>query len=357
MAHQENPKILLVTDTVNLVSQMRADFKDYAGNTDWVMEDHIHPIFSGQEKTTEHEVYVSTWASMANQPRSYFRQFTAVIIDEAHKVKAVSFKKILEKCDLEYKIGMTGTLHDSLTHRYVTEGLLGESMVLLTNAEGRKMGITADIKVDGIVFEYPDEEKQALAKLNRITPAEKKAGKKDRSYMNELEFLIKHDKRNSKMCEFIMAAPGNSVALFARIEHGMELMRIIKERDPERKVFFISGDVVADDRERLRTILKTETNAIVIASFGVFSTGVNIPALHNLFLCSPTKSMIRLMQSLGRIGRKHKTKGVGRVFHFGDDLRLPRKNARNNHTLRHFIQCVKKYDKEQINYTLTNMPL
>jgi superfamily II DNA or RNA helicase len=357
MAHQENPKVLLVTDTVNLVAQMRADFKDYAGKTDWIMEDHVHPIFSGQEKTTDHEVYVSTWASMAKQPKSYFKQFTAIIIDEAHKVKSKSFQNILERCDLEYKIGMTGTLYDSLTHRYVTEGLLGESMVLLTSAGGRELGITADVKVDGIVFEYGDEEKKALSKLNYISPAEKKAGKRDKSYNNELEFLIKHPKRNAKMCEFIAAAPGNSVALFARIEHGMELMAIIKKQHPDRKLYFISGDVVADDRERLRHILKTETNAIVIASFGVFSTGVNIPALHNLFICSPTKSMIRLMQSLGRIGRKHKTKGIGRVFHFGDDLRLPRKNAKDNHTLKHFIQCVKKYDKEQIDYTLTNMRL
>ena len=357
MAKQENAKVLVVTDTVNLVHQLRADFKDYAGSTDWVMEDHIHPIFSGQEKTTDHEVYISTWASMAKMPRNYFQQFTAVIIDEAHKVKSKSFQTILENCDLEYKIGMTGTLHDSITHKYVTEGLLGQAMVLLTSAEGREMGITSDIKVNGIVFQYDDKEKTALSKLNYITAAEKKAGKKDRSYLNELEFLIAHKGRNEKICEFISHASGNSVGLFARIEHGMELFTMLKELNPKKKVYFISGDVEADDRERLREILKTETDAIIIASYGVFSTGVNIPALHNLFICSPTKSMIRLMQSLGRIGRKHKTKSVGQVFHFGDDLRLPRKNARDNHTLKHFIQCVKKYDKEQINYTLTNMPI
>jgi superfamily II DNA or RNA helicase len=356
-AQEEKPKILIVTDTTNLVAQLEENFEAYSMKDDtWDVKDHVHQIYSGQDKHVDQEIYVSTWASMGRMPAKYFHQFTMVMIDEAHKAKAETFRHILSNSLCVNKIGVTGTLGDLPVHQYVIEGLIGPAMTLLTNKEGRDLGITSEMQIEGVVFQYSEEDRAEIAKMNRITVAERKAGKKDKSYPNEIEWLINHPVRNQRLCDFIAYPDGNSIALFTRIEHGMVLFETLKKQHPDRKVFFISGDVAVADRERLRQIMKTETNAMIVASFGTFSTGVDISNLHQLFICSPIESPIRLMQSLGRVGRLDSSKDIAKVYHFGDDLRRG-KAMKVNHTLRHFKNCFLRYDKEQIPYNLSQMKL
>ena len=73
-------------------------------------------------------------------------------------------------------------------------------------------------------------------------------------------------------------------------------------------MFFVHGGVDTEDREKVREITESENNAIIVASYGTFSTGINIKNLHNVIFASPSKSRIRNLQSIGRVLEKEVTK-------------------------------------------------
>ena len=75
---------------------------------------------------------------------------------------------------------------------------------------------------------------------------------------------------------------------------------MIKENTNGRKIFFVYGGTDSDTREQIRHIVESESDAIIVVSYGVFSVGVNIRNLHNIIFASPSKSRIRNLQSIGR---------------------------------------------------------
>ena len=142
--------------------------------------------------------------------------------------------------------------------------------------------------------------------------------------------------------------------LYARVEaHGAILYDQINNKVEEgRKVFFIHGGVDAEEREEVRRITEEQDNAIIVASYGTFSTGINIKNLHNVIFASPSKSRIRNLQSIGRVLRKGKNKVKAKLYDIADDTTI---NNRKNYTLRHFIERVKIYNQEQFNYDITTI--
>ena len=87
----------------------------------------------------------------------------------------------------------------------------------------------------------------------------------------------------------------------------------------DRKLFYISGETDVDTREQVRTITEKEKNAIIVASMGTFSTGVNIRNLHNIIFASPSKSQIRVLQSIGRGLRKSSDGRKTWLYDISDD--------------------------------------
>ena len=142
--------------------------------------------------------------------------------------------------------------------------------------------------------------------------------------------------------------------LYARVEaHGAILYDQINNKVEEgRKVFFIHGGVDAEEREEVRRITEEQDNAIIVASYGTFSTGINIKNLHNVIFASPSKSRIRNLQSIGRVLRKGKNKVKAKLYDIADDTTI---NNRKNYTLNHFIERVKIYNQEQFNYDITTI--
>ena len=121
-----------------------------------------------------------------------------------------------------------------------------------------------------------------------------------------------------------------------------------------RKVFFISGKTAVEDREAIRHITEKQKNAIIVASYGTFSTGVNIRNLHNIVFASPSKSRIRTLQSIGRGLRLAKEKTFAQLYDVVDNLEYGR---RKNYTLNHFLERLKLYNEEQFDYTIHNIDL
>ncbi len=329
-------KALIIVPTVSLVHQMETDFKDYSINQGHM--DYIHKIMSGQQKDNgEANIVISTWQSIYKMPKKWFEQFDVVIGDEAHLFKANSLISILNKMSTcKYRYGFTGTLDGTQTHKLVLEGLFGPVMQVIQTKELIENKTLSDFRIKAIVLKYPEEVCKEM---------------KQAKYQDEIKFLIQNKKRNQFIKNLTISRRGNTLLLFQLVEkHGKVLYDLIKSDD--RKVFFIHGGVGAEEREEVRAITEKENNAIIVASYGTFSTGINIRNLHNIIFASPSKSKIRNLQSIGRGLRKSETKSIATLYDIADNLSY---KSYHNHTLKHFAIRIKMYNEEEFSYKLYNI--
>ena len=326
--HYIDNKVLIIVPTTSLVYQMKTDFESYN------CKENIHTIMSGKEKTTDDRIVISTWQSIYKMDPNYFDQFDVVIGDEAHLYKAKSLTKIMEKLiNTKYRFGFTGTLDGSQTHKLVLEGLFGPVYQTVTTKKLIDDKHLADFKIQCITLKYSEQVRKIAKTFD---------------YKQEIDFLTKYEPRNKFISKCTVIQKGNTLVLFHIIDHGKaihDLILTLKEKD--RKLFFVYGGTDAETREQIRAIAETETNSIIVASFGTFSTGINIRNLHNIIFASPSKSKIRNLQSIGRGLRKSQTKEKARLIDISDDLSY---KSKINYTLKHFSERIKIYNEERFDY-------
>ena len=331
----DNDKMLIVVPTTNLVTQMYGDFGDYSSHDkSWNVEKYCHKIYSGKEKNTKEQIYISTWQSLYKLPKKYFEQFSVIIGDEAHLATADSLKGILEKSTFcRYKFGTTGTLTDCKTHKLVLEGLFGKTYTATTSKELMDDKHISKLNIQCLQLEYPEEERETLKKA---------------TYQEEIDFIISHQKRNNFICNLALTQKGNTLILFNYVEkHGKVLMKMLMDKVSKRQIFFIAGETDVEQREAIRTATEEEKNAIIVASSGVLSTGVNIKNLQYLIFAHPYKAKIRNLQSIGRVLRLDDKNNKAVLYDIIDDLHWKR---RNNYGLKHWKERLDIYLKEKFDY-------
>lgn len=329
-------KTLIIVPTTSLVSQLSSDFEDYGFNSEKL----VHKIYAGQDKKTNKPITISTWQSIYKMDKKYFDQFDLVIGDEAHLFKAKSLTSILSKlANCRYKFGFTGTLDGTQTHKLVLEGLFGPVRKVISTAELMSKKLVAKLLIKCIVLSYNDKVKQENKSL---------------TYPEEMDYISRSSDRNRFIKNLALSLESNTLILFQYVEkHGKELYDIISKAT-NRKVYFVYGGVDVDDRENIRKIVENEKDAIIIASYGTFSTGVNIRNLHNVIFSSPSKSVIRVLQSIGRGLRLAENKESVTLFDISDDMSW---KTRRNHTLNHFMERVKIYNQEKFEYKIYKVSL
>jgi len=324
-------KTLIVVPNISLVHQLYSDFEDYGFDS----ASHVHKIFGGQEKTTDHDIVITTWQSVYEMPKKFFEDFDVVIGDEAHLFKAQSLTKIMTNmANTKYRFGLTGTLDGSQVNELVLTGLFGPAHKIVDTKELIDSGKLAELKVKVLTLNHPREICQQLASC---------------SYQEEVEHIITYAPRNRFIRNLALSLKGNTLILYAYVEkHGAVLHEMISEK-ADRKVFFVHGGIKGDVREEIRAIVEKESDAIIIASYGTYSTGINIRNLHNVIFASPTKSRIRTLQSIGRGLRVSETKDSCILFDIADNLTY---NKKKNYTLNHLIERVRMYSAEGFPYEL-----
>lgn len=330
---ENNKNILLIVPTTSLVEQMYKDFSDYG----WDSERYCHKIYGGNERDTSKQVVISTWQSIYKLDKSFFKRFDVVIGDEAHQFKSKSLVSIMTKLlDAKYRYGFTGTLDGTQTHKLVLEGLFGPTFKLINTDELIKQGY--------------------LSKLNIKVLLLKHESQKMEDYEQEVQYLISHQKRNNFIKNLVLDLKGNTLVLFNRVEtHGKPLYELINNGNREnRKIFFIHGGVDTEEREMVRKITEEQNNAIIVASYGTFSTGINIKKLHNVVFASPSKSRVRNLQSIGRVLRKGKEKVSATLYDIADDITY---KSQKNYTLNHLIERIKIYNEENFDYEIITVNL
>ena len=330
---KKNKKALVIVPTTSLVEQMTKDFQDYGFKGD------IAKIYGG-DKGADAPIVVTTWQSMMRMSKDFGNEFGMVIGDEAHLFAAKSLSKIMESLtEVKYKIGTTGTLQETKTHKLQLEGMFGPAYFVTTSAELMAEGTLANLKIKCLVLAYSDNERKLVSKMN---------------YQEEMDWIVRNPKRNNFIKNLVNGLDGNTLVLFQFVEkHGRPLYSSFSELfandSTKRKCFFVFGGTDALDREKVREIVEKENNAVIVASFGTFSTGINIKRLHNIVFASPSKSRIRNLQSIGRGLRKTDDKENIVLYDIADDLSW-KKNT--NYTLNHFSDRLNIYSTESFNYEI-----
>jgi superfamily II DNA or RNA helicase len=330
---EKQQNILVVVPTTSLVEQMYKDFADYG----WDVGSYCHKIYAGRERDTDSQVIITTWQSIYKLPRQYFARFNVVVGDEAHQFKSKSLVSIMSKLsDAKYRFGFTGTLDGTQTHKWVLEGLFGPSYKIIKTDELMKKGHLAQLDIKILLLKHPPHNFE--------------------TFEDEVQYIINNQKRNKFITNLTLDLKGNTLVLFSRVEgHGKPLYEMINsKKQNNRHVFFVHGGVDVEDREKVREITEKENNAIIVASYGTFSTGINIKNLHNVIFASPSKSRIRNLQSIGRVLRKGDNKVKATLYDIADDISY---KSRKNYTLNHLIERIKIYNEENFNYEIVNIAI
>lgn len=328
---ESKQKVLLVVPTTSLVEQMYNDFKDYG----LPVEETCHRIYSGKDKITDKGIIISTWQSIYKLPKDWFEQFGMVIGDECHGFKSKSLTTIMNKCtEAEYRFGTTGTLDGTQTHELVLQGLFGKTFKVTTTKELQDNNTLAKLNITRIMLEYSDEVRKSF---------------NGKSYQDEIDFIVRYESRNKFIRNLALDLKGNTLVLFQFVEkHGKILHQMIDEKAHEdRRVFFVSGATETSDREAVRKIVEKQKDAIIVASLGTFSTGINIKNIHNIIFASPSKSQIRVLQSIGRGLRKSDDGRDTTLFDICDDISW---QTRKNFALIHSFERLRIYQNEKFNY-------
>ena len=330
----ESERVLILVPTTSLVEQMYSDFIDYG-----YLEAKMQKIYQGHSREITKEVTISTWQSLYKMPKKFFEQFGCILGDEVHLFKAKSLTGIMNKLHLcKYRHGFTGTLDGTQTHRLVLEGLFGSVNKVTTTKDLMDNKTLAKLKIKCLVLQYPDADCKFM---------------KDQNYQDEVDLIVRDERRNKFIVDLTTHLKGNTLLLFQFVEkHGAVLYDMLKDLD--RKVFYVHGGTDTQTRENIREITEKEKSAIIVASYGTFSTGINIRNLHNVVFSSPSKSRIRVLQSIGRGLRQGTDKSTATLYDIADDLSW---KSRQNFTLRHFMERINIYNEEEFDYEIKNLKI
>lgn len=331
-------KVLIIVPTVSLVEQMYKDFLDYHKGDKQEFSKTIHRISADYSKIipTNCNFVISTWQSIYQLPDEWFNGFDCIIGDETHKFKSGCLSTIMSKAkDVKFRHGTTATLSnkDSKVHTLILKGLFGQPYSVATTKELIDKQVLSQIQIYAFRLRYTDK--------NLI-----RAVKKLKSFQEEIKLISKISIRNSFIKKIALAVKGNALVMFTYREQGELIFKKLQEcaEKYNKEIYYIDGNTHVSERERIRFLAEEKENLIIVASYGVYSTGINIKNLHHLILHTAYKSAIIIKQTIGRGLRTHSSKTKICVYDFGDDFS---DGGKPNTTFHHFKERLKLYRSEK----------
>jgi superfamily II DNA or RNA helicase len=337
--YKTDDKFVIIVPTTALTKQLVGDFAEYSQTKeDWVATDYCQEIFAGQDKHTDHPILVSTWQSLKNYKGSFYPRVKGVIGDEAHQYAAETVQGIMKQCtDAELRLGTTGTLDGKKISEMVLEGTFGPRMVVTTSKEQMDKGRMSKLHINVLKMKYLEAERRGF----KMT------------YADESAFIESHYGRMQFLLKVVMSLEGNTIILVRHRAHGQAIYEALQELT-ERPLFYIDGKVKAGDRDRYRKELNAMYGGIMVATYETTSTGTNVRNLHNLVFGSPYKAQIKVLQSLGRLLRLAADGSKAQLYDLVDDIQWKK---HKNHLLRHGLERLGIYGREEFDYTVYDINL
>jgi superfamily II DNA or RNA helicase len=306
LLNKPNSKIMVVVPSIQLVEQTCGDFLNYGLENVTKWSGNNKPDFSKNIIVAGTQILLSKSSDL-----SILSDIDLFLCDEAHGIRrGNNINKIFSLIKTPHLYGFTGTMPPSLIDQWNIIGKFGP-----INYEEK----TVDLKNQTYISNF----QIIILKLKHpFKPTFNDFSNPTLPYQEELEFLINSDYRNNIIANLALKMPNNTIIMADRIQHGVLLEAKLREIDKTgRRIFFIQGSTEMEDRESIRKIMNDNNDIIVIAISKIFSTGINIPNLHNVIFGSAGKAKIKIMQSIGRALRLHPTKKAANIFDIADDTK------------------------------------
>lgn len=341
-------KALVIVPNTSLVTQMIGDFHNYR----IIKRGWAHGIMSGKSKYSESPIFVSTWQSASKMGEDWFNQFGVLIVDECHNLGTEVQAIINNLRNCPFKFGMSGSLKDGKSHLMSYVSLFGDVFKPVSTKELMEEGKVTNLKINSIFLRYPKEDCVIAKGLD---------------YQNEVKLIENHTRRNAWVCKLAIKLARdkqeNVLILFRHEEHGKKLYNAMKK--VYDKVYFANGGTSVKDRDALKFAAENGDGLIIVASLGIFSTGISIKKLHHVIFGCGLKSKVLTLQSIGRVLRKHDSKSIATLWDLVDNLCIEArgskpgavKYSKKNHAYKHGLQRIERYNEEKFEYSVKNIEL
>jgi superfamily II DNA or RNA helicase len=289
---------LVVVPSQSLVEQFKGDMIDYG-----ITKDAIGKVYD-KYKQWDKNIVISTWQTLMNN-HDKLPLYDVIIGDECHQNKAHELKKIFSKTKARYRLGFTGTLPTHITDLYNIKSYLGPVLKEYPSGLLAEQGYIAQCRVKVYKQKYPHIESRAY---------------------RDIKDEVFNDRQRLELIGKIVNQIDDNVLLLVTYKAEGEKLRQLLKRRTKREVVFLSGDDKTDIREEWRQRMIKEKNIALIATYGIFQQGINIPNLKHGILASPSKSKIRVLQSVGRTLRAHNDE-VAYIYDIIDECRFLSKHG------------------------------
>ena len=327
-------KILVLVPSIQLVEQTASDFLEYgltsvskwSGNNELDYDSEI--IIAGTQILMSEKTDLSVLADVE-----------LLLIDEVHSLKRGNrINDVLKFITTPYKFGFTGTMPSQKIDQWNIVGKIGPVTYEQKTHVLKDQSYVSNFKI--IILNVIHSNIQNF-EVDFTQPA--------LAYQQELEFLTNNVRRNEIIVNLALKLKENSLIMVDRIEHGNLIYQSLLNSDQlnNRPVYFIQGATEVEERETIRSLMDERRDVIVVAISKIFSTGINIPNLHNIIFATIGKAKIKIMQSIGRALRLHHTKTVATIFDIADNTKYGSK---------HVLERKKMYTLEKYEYIEKEIP-
>lgn len=311
-------KFLILVPNINLVNQLYRNFRDDYGWKD--IEKYVgmyHSDFTVKEKkeAINKQILISTWQSMGallEKPgfKGFFERYSCLVVDELHTAKNDSavINKVVSACsNAEYRFGLTGTIPRHLLNQKVIIGNFGDIQHIISSKELIERGELSKASIIEVKIPY-DEYTKKLCRSKKIPlNAEYELSRLTGSHEYAIHSLIR---------DGIITKDQNTLILMKYVENQEveNMVKMLEKYHPEFKIRYAHGKVSVKKRDGILLEIETETGMLVVATYATFGTGFNMKNLHNVIFSSDCKSYFKILQSIGRSLRLHKSKTMARIF-------------------------------------------
>ena len=213
------------------------------------------------------------------------------------------------------------------------------------------LGYVSPVRIEVKILDYlPESQRKQLKEIKK-----KQSINGNKLYSLERKLVINNSTRNEYILDLASKQRGVTLLLFADIknEYGKTMFNLLNEKlkNTNSEVYYLDGSSNLDIRQMaIEEVNNNDSkNIFIFASFGIFSTGINIPSIENIFLLESYKSEIIIKQSIGRGMRLFKNKEKVVIYDFVDDFTIP---GYENYLMYHGRERRKIYKEEKFDYTV-----
>jgi superfamily II DNA or RNA helicase len=323
---EKNYRVLILVPDVQLVQQTYKDFIDYGISENYISK------WTGNNEYTKTKIVIANSQILLSkkQDAKVLEDFNVIFCDEVHKLAtAEKISKLVKDLKCQHKFGLTGSLPENKFDVWSINRIFGPIIYHKKSIELREDKFISNVRVIGLQIQYKE-----IPEFSKPSMSEPTAG-----YEEEITWLHTNEYRNSIVAKLINKLDTNTLILVDRIVHGEHLLEWLKDKT-DKQIYFIQGSVDIEEREKMRALMEETTGVVCIAISKIFSTGISIKNLHNIIFASIGKSRIKIIQSIGRSLRLHKTKTIATIFDLADTCLT--------YGFKHFDERKRLYSSEKI---------